>query len=68
MLAGLTVPFVPGSNVIVYVFAVHCAYNVVSDVGVYGLSIFIPPVVAVYHPLNVYPGFVGVGNVIAFGV
>ena len=50
----------------VYWFAVHCAYTVVLLVGVYvapAFPTFVPPDVAVYHPLKVYPVLVGVGRV-----
>ena len=51
-----------------YLLAVHLAYNVTLFVGVYGEVTLFPPVDAVYHPSNVYPGFVGVDNVTLFGV
>ena len=57
-----TVASSPGLNVIVYVFAVQCAYNVISEAGIYGVSTFVPFVGSVYHPSNVYPTLVGVGN------
>ena len=52
----------PGLNVIVYSFAIQCAYNVISDAGIYGVFTFVPPELNVYHPSNVYPVFVGTGN------
>ena len=36
--------------------------------GVYGEFTLFPPVDSVYQPLNVYPSFVGVGNVTTFAV
>ena len=51
-------------NVTVYVFASHCAYRVCAEV----IDTFVdpetavPPLDAVYHPLNVYPVRVGVGK------
>ena len=59
----LVAPFT--SNVILYLFAIHLAYNVISFVGLYGVSTLYPPVSDVYHPSKVYPSFVGVGNVIS---
>ena len=51
------------SNAIVYVFSFHSAYKVVSPVNVpvLLLSTCVPvPSSFVFHPLNVYPSFVGV--------
>ena len=48
-----TVASSPGLNVIVYVFAVQCAYNVISEAGIYGVSTFVPFVGSVYQPSNV---------------
>jgi hypothetical protein len=56
------------SNVIVYLFASHCVYNVISLSGIYDVSIFVPPFSCVNQPLNVYPSFVGIGNVTLFEV
>ena len=60
--SGSTVASSPGLNVTVYLFAVQCAYNVISESGIYGVSTFVPSVASVYHPSNVYPSLVGVGN------
>ena len=62
LLADAVPPF--ASYVIVYVFAIHCAYSVVSFVifTVESFVICVPPVVAVNQPLNVYPSLVGVGK------
>ena len=46
----------------------YVAYNVTLFVGVYGEVTLFPPVDAVYHPSNVYPVLVGVGNVTLTGV
>ena len=56
----------PGFNVIVYLFAVQCAYNVTSPSGIYSLSTFVPSFSSVYHPANVYPSLVGSVNSTAF--
>ena len=32
------------------------------EVGVYVLFTLVPPLLAVYHPLNVYPDLVGFGR------
>ena len=56
------------------VFAVNCAYNVIDTAFVVASSeiivpsaivsgfIFVPAVVAVYHPKNSYPLFIAVGR------
>ena len=51
-----------GFTVNVDFIASHLAVSVSSDVKftVVVVSIFVP--VALYHPLNVYPVFVGIGN------
>ena len=61
-------PIVPpfGSIVNVYFCSSHCAYNVTSDNALYivpASPTFVPVVFAVYHPLNVAPVFVALGNV-----
>ena len=56
----------PGFNVIVYLFAVQCAYNVTSPSGIYSFSTFVPSFSSVYHPANVYPSLVGSINSTAF--
>ena len=52
------------SNVTVCVPAVHCAYNVrVDEVVTVLLAVtFVPPLLDVYQPANVYPVRVAVGR------
>jgi hypothetical protein len=62
LVVSILPPF--GLKLTVYWFAVQCAYSLWFDAVVTFVEdvIFVPPVAAVYHPLNVYPAFVGVGS------
>ena len=48
-----------------YVFNVQCAYSVWFPTAVYVVvaDIPLPPLAAVYHPLNAHPGIDGCGRV-----
>ena len=50
--------------VIVYVIAVHFAYNVVFDVNCVLLFTLLFKFASLNHPPNMYPSLVGVGKVI----